>query len=75
MVYWIDDETKSTNLFLPQGEARDLPPAQREVRLSIGNRTVLRMKINERQATFPPELQKFKARVVISRETLNTFFP
>jgi cytoskeletal protein RodZ len=75
MVYWIDDETKSTNLFLPQGESRDLPPAQREVRLSIGNRTVLKLKINERQATFPADLQKFKARVVISRENLNTFFP
>ena len=75
MVYWVDDETKSTNLFLPQGEARDLPPAQREVRLSLGNRTVLKLKINERQATFPAELPKFKARVVISRENLKTFFP
>jgi hypothetical protein len=33
------------------------------------------MKINERQATFPPDLQKFKARVVISRDNLKTFFP
>ena len=75
MVYWIDDETKSNNLFLPQGESRDLPPAQREVRLSIGNRTALKLKINERDATFPPDTQKFKARVVISRENLETFFP
>jgi cytoskeletal protein RodZ len=75
MVYWIDDETKSTNLFLPQGEGRDLPPAQREVRLSLGNRTALRLKINEREATFPPETLKFKARVIISRDNLKTFFP
>jgi cytoskeletal protein RodZ len=75
MVYWIDDETKATNLFLPQGEARDLPPAQQEVRLSIGNRTVLKLKVNEREATFPPETQRFKARVLISRENLKTYFP
>ena len=75
IVYWIDDGTKATNLFLAQGEASDLPPAQQEVRLSIGNRTVLKMKINEREALFPAETQKFKARVVISRETLKTFFP
>ena len=74
-MYWIDDGTKATNLFLPQGEASDLPPAQQEVRLSIGNRTVLKMKINEREALFPPETQKFKARVVISRDTIKTFFP
>jgi len=74
-VYWIDDETRSTNLFLPQGEARDLPPAQKEVRMSIGNRTVLKLKVNEREATFPPEIQKFKARVIISRDNLEAFFP
>jgi len=75
ILYWIDDGTKAAHLFLPQGEATDLPPAQQAVRLSIGNRTVLKMKINEREALFPPETQKFKARVVISRETLATFFP
>jgi hypothetical protein len=75
IVYWVDDETKSTNLFLLEGESRDLPPAQKGVRLSIGNRMTLKLKINQREATFPAELPKFKARVIISRDNIKTFFP
>ena len=75
IVYWVDDETRSTNLFLLEGESRDLPPAQKGVRLSIGNRMTLKLKINQREATFPAELPKFKARVIISRDNIKTFFP
>jgi cytoskeletal protein RodZ len=75
IVYWIDDDTKSTNLFLLEGESRDLPPAQKEVRLSIGNRMTLKLKINQREATFPAELPKFKSRVTISRDNVKSFFP
>ena len=75
IAYWIDDATKSSNLFLLEGEAKDLPQAHKEVRLSIGNRMTLKLKINDREATFPAETAKFKARVTISRDNLQTYFP
>jgi transcriptional regulator with XRE-family HTH domain len=72
--YWLDDETKSSNLFLQPGQSQELPPARNQVRLNIGNRTTLKMRINDRDASFPPELQKFRAKVTIARDNLQTFF-
>jgi len=71
--YQVDDE-KPTTLILKQGESQNLPPAQRQVTLNCGNRLTLKLKINNRDANFPPDTPKFKSKVVISRDNLQTFF-
>jgi cytoskeleton protein RodZ len=71
--YQVDD-AKATTLILKQGESQDLPPAQRQVTLNCGNRLTLKMKINNRDANFPPDTPKFKSKIVISRDNLQTFF-
>lgn len=71
--YQVDD-SKPITLILKQGESRDLPPAQSQVTVNYGNRTTLKFKINDRDATFPPDSPKFKSKVVISRDNLKSFF-
>ena len=68
------DETKPITLILKQGQSQDLPPAQTQVTLNYGNRTTLKFKINNRDANFPPDAPKFKSKVVISRDNLQSFF-
>lgn len=71
--YQVDD-SKPTTLILKQGQSQDLPPAERQVTLNCGNRLTLKLKINNRDANFPPDTPKFKSKVVISRDNLQTFF-
>jgi len=71
--YQVDDD-KPTTVILKQGESQNLPPAQRQVTLNCGNRLTLKLKINNRDANFPPDTPKFKSKVVISRDNLQTFF-
>jgi len=71
--YQVDDD-KPTTLILKQGASQNLPPAQRQVTLNCGNRLTLKLKINNRDANFPPDTPKFKSKVVISRDNLQTFF-
>jgi cytoskeletal protein RodZ len=74
---WISyqaDDAKPTSFILRKGESRDVPPAQKQVAVSYGNRMVLKIRINNRDANFPPDTPKFKAKVVISHENLQTFF-
>lgn len=70
--YQVDD-AKPTILVLKQGQTTDIPPAQSQVTLSYGNRTTLKMKINNREANFPADTPKFSSRVVISRNNLQTY--
>ena len=70
--YQVDD-AKPTTLVLKQGQSQDLPPAQTQVTLNYGNRLTLKLKINNRDANFPADSQKFKSKVVISRENLQTY--
>jgi len=70
--YQVDD-AKPTIVVLRQGQSQDLPPAQTQVTLNYGNRLTLKLKINNRDANFPPDSQKFKSKVVISRENLQTY--
>src|SRR5215471_15062258 len=71
--YQVDD-AKPTTLVLKQGTSQDLPPAQTHVTLRLGNRLTLKLKINNREANFPPDTPKFASQVVISRENFQTFF-
>jgi serine/threonine protein kinase len=71
--YQVDD-SKPTTLVLKQGQSQDLPPAEKQVTLNCGNRLTLKLKINNRDADFPPDTPKFKSVVVISRDNLQTFF-
>jgi cytoskeleton protein RodZ len=71
--YQIDD-AKPTTLMLKHGTSQDLPPAQTHVTLNYGNRLTLKLKINNREANFPPDTPKFASQVVISRENFRTFF-
>ena len=70
--YQVDD-AQPTTLVLKQGQTTDIPPAQSQVTLNYGNRTTLKMKINNRDANFPADTPKFSSRVIISRNNLQTF--
>jgi cytoskeletal protein RodZ len=70
--YQVDD-AKPTTIVLKQGQTTDIPPAQSQVTLNYGNRTTLRMKINNREANFPADTPKFSSRVIISRDNLKTY--
>ena len=71
--YQVDD-AKPTTLVLKQGQSQDLPPAQTRVTLNYGNRLMLKFKINNRDANFPPDTPKFASQVVISRDNFQTYF-
>ena len=71
--YQVDD-AKPTTLILKQGQSQDLPPAQTQVALSYGNRMTLKLKINNRDANFPPDTPKFASQVIISRDNFQTYF-
>lgn len=71
--YQIDD-AKPTTLILKQGQSQDLPPAQTQIALSYGNRMTLKLKINNRDANFPPDTPKFASQVIISRDNFQTYF-
>jgi len=71
--YQVDD-AKPTTLVLKQGQSQDLPPAQTHVTLNYGNRLTLKLKINNRDANFPPDTPKFASQVVISRDNFQTYF-
>jgi cytoskeleton protein RodZ len=70
--YQVDD-AKPTTVVLKQGQSQDLPPAQTQVTLNYGNRLTLKLKINNHDANFPADSQKFKSKVIISRENLQTY--
>lgn len=70
--YQIDDN-KSAAMMLKAGIAQDLPPAEKQIKLSIGNRNTLKLSINNRLATFPPGTPNFAAQVTVSRDNLQTY--
>lgn len=70
--YQVDD-AKPTTVVLKQGQTTDIPPAQSQVTLNLGNRTTLKMKINNRDANFPADTPKFSSKVIISRDNLQTY--
>lgn len=69
------DTGNTTSMTLKPGETKDLPPAKDSVTLIVGNRLHLKLRINGRPASFPPATPNFSAQVVISRDTLQDFFP
>src|SRR5437868_3887925 len=69
--YQIDDN-KSAAMMLKAGLSQDLPPAEKQIRLNIGNRNTLKLSINNRIATFPPGTPNFAAQVTVSRDNLQT---
>ncbi|MGA9772554.1 MAG: helix-turn-helix domain-containing protein [Blastocatellia bacterium] len=73
--YWIDDAAKPTSIRVRKGESQDLPPAQTQIRFNIGNRPALKLKINNRDVTFPEGTALWGAKVTISRDNLQTFIP
>jgi cytoskeleton protein RodZ len=68
------DEAPPTQMTIKQGQTQDVPPAQNTVRINYGNRTVLKLFINNKEAYFPADAQKFKGLVILSRDNLQTFF-
>jgi cytoskeletal protein RodZ len=72
--YWIDGAPKPTTFTLRKGESRDLPAAQNQVRLNIGNRPSIRFKINNRDAAFPEGTALWGAKVTISHDNIQTYF-
>ncbi|MEN3334841.1 MAG: hypothetical protein V7641_4206 [Blastocatellia bacterium] len=72
--YWIDDAPKPTAVLIRKGESQTLPPAQSQMRLTIGNRPAIKMSINNREARFPEGTGSYPAKVTITRDNLQTFF-
>ena len=56
-----------------KGESLDLPPAQNQIKLNIGNRPALKLKINNRDVTFPEGTPLWGAKITISRDNLQTY--
>jgi hypothetical protein len=74
---WVEyqvDQEKSEILVLKPGESKDLPPAHELVKLTLGNRLAVNLKINDREASLPANTGNFAAQVIISRENLQTYF-
>jgi len=72
--YWIDDAQKPSDVTIKKGESQSLPPAQNQVRLSIGNRPAVKMSINNREARFPEGTPNWGAKLTVSRDNLQTYF-
>ncbi|HKQ07355.1 MAG TPA: helix-turn-helix domain-containing protein [Blastocatellia bacterium] len=72
--YWIDDAQKPSDVTLKKGESQSLPPAQNQVRLSIGNRPAVKMSINNREARFPEGTPNWGAKLTVTRDNLQTYF-
>jgi cytoskeletal protein RodZ len=70
--YWIDEAPKPTTVTVRDGQAQDLT-AQRQIRFNIGNRPVLKLKINNRDAIFPPDTPKWGAKLTISRDNMQAY--
>jgi hypothetical protein len=70
--YQVDDG-QSGALLLKQGEFKSLPDAHNKVKLNIGNRKALTIKINNHNMTFPPDIPNFSAHVIISRDNLQNY--
>lgn len=73
IVYWIDDAAKPTSIMVKKGESKDLPPALSQIRMTIGNRPALKLKINNRDVTFPEGTALWGAKVTINHENVQTF--
>jgi len=71
--YQTDDE-KPVALIIKQGQSQEIPPAQNQIKLIYGNRLALKLMINDREARFPENTPKFSGQIVISRETLDSYF-
>jgi cytoskeletal protein RodZ len=71
--YQVDDSDPEQKI-LKQGQIQEIPAAQNQIKLNYGNRETLKLTINDRVATFPPDTPKFRAQVVISRDNLQAFF-
>lgn len=72
--YWIDDAQKPSDVTIKKGESQSLPPAQNQVRLSIGNRPAVKMSINNREARFPEGTPSWGAKLTVTRDNLQTYF-
>ncbi|HKY03536.1 MAG TPA: hypothetical protein VJQ56_01535, partial [Blastocatellia bacterium] len=68
------DDANPVTLTLKQGQTQEIPPAQNQIELVYGNRLALKLTINDREAQFPAGSPKFSGKVVISRETLDSYF-
>lgn len=67
------DGQKGPPISLKQGESRELPPAREAVKLNLGNRQALRVTINNREAVFPPEVPKTRAKLTFTPDNIQTF--
>jgi hypothetical protein len=70
--YQVDDG-QSAALTLKQGESKSLPEAHNRVKLNIGNRQALTIKINNHDVTFPPNTPNFAAQFTFSRDNLQNY--
>jgi len=68
------DDAPAEQTIIKQGQTQAVPPAKSAVKVTYGNRQSLKVIINNREATLPETLPKFKGQIIISRDTLATFF-
>ncbi|HUK91520.1 MAG TPA: helix-turn-helix domain-containing protein [Blastocatellia bacterium] len=67
------DQGESGTMVLKPGESKTLPPAHDEIRLNLGNRTTLKLKIDNHDAQFPAGTPNFAAQVTISHDNLHDY--
>jgi cytoskeletal protein RodZ len=67
------DGQKGPPMTLKLGESNELPPAREIVKLNLGNRQALRVTINNREAVFPAEVPKTRAKLTFSPDNIQTF--
>ena len=68
------DDAPAEQTIIKQGQTQAVPPAKSAVKVTYGNRQSLKVIINNREATLPETLPKFKGQIIISRDTLASFF-
>ncbi|HKV40711.1 MAG TPA: helix-turn-helix domain-containing protein [Blastocatellia bacterium] len=71
--YQVDD-AKSVAFTLAPGESKVLPPAHDRIKLNFGNRTTLKLKIDNKEASFPADTPNFASSIIISQDNLQSFF-
>ena len=68
------DEATPAQIILKPGQGQDLPPALTAVKIKYGNKQSLKLIINSKEASLPPDLPEWKGNILISRDNLQTFF-
>ncbi len=72
--YVVDDAQPGTQMILTAGQPLELPSAQNQIYIKFGNRSAIKVTINNREVTFPTDTPKHKYEMTVTRDNLQSFF-